>query len=252
MICLDKAWCHSLEQFLLTSFNKITKNVFFWLFKVHRASRGIAKVAKFWFRDPSGNPSVDILLFNIWPSLHLTLSLCHLACHFCHFASSHLLWQQDQLKFLYFLDRFVLVDFVVSCLGAFLWLLLNYFFNRYVFEFVVVSFLEITIEENYLELTFVSISVGIVCFLRYKNKCDLNIDDKPNRLLYYNQWIGTNVHLEHAKLYLLSLVMINCALIFGSYLSVTTICHTFQFGVVLVPDDCSEIYFDAKWEPLFL
>lgn len=116
----------------------------------------------------------------------------------------------------------------------------------YVFEFVVVSFLEITIKENYLELTFVSISVGIVCFLRYKNKCDLNIDDKPNRLLYYNQWIGTNVHLEHAKLYLLSLVMINCALIFGSYLSVTTICHTFQFGVVLVPDDCSEIYFDAN------
>lgn len=110
-----------------------------------------------------------------------------------------------------------------------------------------VPFLEITILENYLVLTFVSISVGIVFFLRYKNKCDFSIDDKPNRLLFYNQWIGTNVYLEHAKLYVLSLVMINCALIFGMYLSVTTICHTvLQFDMILVPDDCSEIYFDAK------
>lgn len=65
--------------------------------------------------------------------------------------------------------------------------------------------------------------------------------------MFYNQWIDANVPREHFKLYILSVLSAALCLYYFVYLSVTTICHTYiQFDLILVPDDCSEIYFDTK------
>ena len=112
---------------------------------------------------------------------------------------------------------------------------------------MVVPFLEITLWENYTLLTFVTISVLLIIYIRYQSKQSFNIDEKPASFILFNQWLDTNVSLNHLNLYLISLVSIICALILGMYLSLTTICHTYlQFDFLLIPDDCSEIYFDIK------
>lgn len=126
-------------------------------------------------------------------------------------------------------------------------LLKNVHSYRFIFEFVVVPFLEITVWENYTLLIFAFISLSIVLFLRYRNKCNSISVDKPSGLMFYNQWIDANVPREHFKLYILSLLSAALCLYYFVYLSITTICHTYiQFDLILVPDDCSEIYFDTK------
>ncbi|OTF83743.1 hypothetical protein BLA29_004065 [Euroglyphus maynei] len=43
------------------------------------------------------------------------------------------------------------------------------------------------------------------------------------------------------------------ALLFNIYLNVTTICHTYiLYDIILIPDDCSEVYFDINLSLSFI
>lgn len=63
----------------------------------------------------------------------------------------------------------------------------------------------------------------------------------------YNCWIGSSTSQGVDAIYVLSQVLVAIALIYGSQLTLTTICHSrIAYDLVLVPDDCSEVYVDNE------
>lgn len=139
-------------------------------------------------------------------------------------------------------------------------------FYSSIFEFIVVPFLEITIWENYFLLTFVLIGIANIIYIRHNQTFtdhinnnnnnafnqsigdNFNVIHKNESIYCYNPWICSYIYYKQIKFYIISLISIVCALIFGIYLNVTTICHTnLKFNFFLVPDDCSEIYFDTRY-----
>ena len=118
--------------------------------------------------------------------------------------------------------------------------------DRLVFELEVVPYLEILFIENFLLILLTSSALVLVLYLRRHqivSELDVNID-----LNSYNSWIRWSVSQRLYMIYVLSQVLVTIALIYGSQLTLTTICHSsIAFDLVLLPDDCSEVYVDREW-----
>ena len=125
-------------------------------------------------------------------------------------------------------------------------LTLNLAFNRLVFELEVVPYLEILIAENFVLIALTALSVILVMFIR-KNELELQTQTQNYDQMIYNHWIRSAVSHRFYTVYVLSQVLASIALIYGSQLTLTTICHSrLLLWTVLIPEDCSDVYFDGE------
>ncbi|KAH7638804.1 hypothetical protein HUG17_2837 [Dermatophagoides farinae] len=169
------------------------------------------------------------------------------------------------------------------------WAISSFLILLSVFEFIVVPFLEITIWENYSLLSMVTIAILMLIYLRkcsknhhshdncidelimnennnnhhhhhhhhhdYRDRNDDKILFSMNDWCKYCHWIGATIHGWNGwHIYLASHVCLIFALLFDIYLNITTICHTtYTFNdIILIPDDCSEVYFDINLSLSFI
>ncbi|CAG2112462.1 unnamed protein product [Medioppia subpectinata] len=101
-----------------------------------------------------------------------------------------------------------------------------------VFELEVVPYLEILFSENFVLISLTTLSVS------------QNYDND----VIYNHWIRSAVSHRFYMVYVLSQVLVLIALVYGSQLTLTTICHSrLLYRTILIPDDCSDVYFDVEY-----
>ncbi|KAJ8668848.1 hypothetical protein QAD02_000107 [Eretmocerus hayati] len=144
-----------------------------------------------------------------------------------------------------------------------------------IYELMVVPLLEILPEEN---LIFIAFVLGGICCAqktRYNavqasqeivpglelgegsgnmcNVCKRRVPSKAChcrvcqtcvfRREYHCKWLDCCIGLTNLKWYLACLLLSSAAFMYGSNLTMTTICHPYQFmGPILLPDDCSDVY----------
>ncbi|XP_012285674.1 palmitoyltransferase ZDHHC23 [Orussus abietinus] len=192
-----------------------------------------------------------------------------LLCTILIFLATPLLVYYLHHNFLRFLLRtkFFLVWTIVSVLMLLL-----------VFEICVVPLLEILPEENFV---FVSYVVGgLWCGYKTRLKADhatqdsiiaqgLELGEGSGELCtscrrrappkayhchtcqtcilgreYHCKWLDCCVGSGNLRWYLGCLFFSGIAFIYGSYLTITSVCHPFiLIGTILLPDDCSEVYY---------
>lgn len=146
-----------------------------------------------------------------------------------------------------------------------------------VFEMVVVPLLEILPEENCVFI--ISFAAGVACAYQTRVKADRIIQDSNStqglelgegsgelcttcrrrappkafhcrlcqtcilRREYHCKWLDCCVGGSNLRWYIGCLLFSAVALIYGSNLTMTTVCHPFIFvGTILLPDDCSDVY----------
>ncbi|KAF4517124.1 hypothetical protein B566_EDAN008883 [Ephemera danica] len=64
---------------------------------------------------------------------------------------------------------------------------------------------------------------------------------------YHCVWLDCCIGDCNISKYLLGLFFASIALFYGSYLTLTTVCHPFLvMDTILIPDDCSDVFFDTK------
>ena len=114
-----------------------------------------------------------------------------------------------------------------------------------VFELEVVPYLEILFVENFVLILLTTSALVLVMFIRkteYESKTHPNCDQN-----IYNYWIRSTVSQRIFVIYVFSQVLASAALLYGSQLTLTTICHSsLVYQTVLFPDDCSEVYIDNE------
>ncbi|KAH1009697.1 hypothetical protein HUJ04_002016 [Dendroctonus ponderosae] len=152
----------------------------------------------------------------------------------------------------------------------FVWTVTSIVLLYFIFEFVVIPFLEILVEEN------IALSVLIFGFimclylmklranqliaalddesqLSFNGKsiegfyackiCDCKIPDKDHHCVWFDCCISRHNHC----LFLLSLFFAIAALLYSSNLTLTSVCHPYEFfKTILLPDDCSDVYFQFE------
>lgn len=117
--------------------------------------------------------------------------------------------------------------------------------NRIVFELEVVPYLEIMLSENFVLILLTGFPLISVMIIRRHNPEILPTNN--SQVFIFNYWIRSAVSNRFYIIYLLSLFSATIALIYGSQLTLTTICHsTLFFESILIPDDCSEVYIDMQ------
>lgn len=113
------------------------------------------------------------------------------------------------------------------------------------FEWVTVAFLEVSALENLAMLGLTTTSLLLTLFIRYIDRSS-NLD-KSCYVVAYNPWIAANITRNCLYQYGVVLICSISALLFGGYLNLTTLCHTYHWAWgILIPDDCSEAYYDIK------
>ncbi len=113
------------------------------------------------------------------------------------------------------------------------------------FELQVFPYLEILFSENFVLILFTALALILVIILR-KNHSEI-LPSNNSEVFIYNYWIRSSVSNNYYIIYLLSLLSVTIALIYGSQLTLTTICHSTLFiETILVPDDCSEVYIEMQ------
>ncbi|XP_054168911.1 uncharacterized protein LOC128966123 [Oppia nitens] len=132
-----------------------------------------------------------------------------------------------------------------------------------VFELEVVPYLEILIVENFVLILLTSSAVILVLFIRKNQTVDNN---SSNSLIQshiitncdqincnYNYWIQSYISNRFNSIYLISQLLTLMALIYGSQLTLTTICHSsLMYQTILIPEDCSDVYFDSDIKLCFV
>ncbi|XP_060528868.1 palmitoyltransferase ZDHHC23-B [Cylas formicarius] len=150
------------------------------------------------------------------------------------------------------------------------WTLTSLTLLYFIFEFVVIPFLEILLEEN----LFLSVLIFgfVICLYLVKSRanelisygegdpetnifgkdisrfytcriCDSKIPDKDHHCI----WFDCCISRHNQCLFILTLVFGIAALLYSSNLTLTSVCHPFEFyKTILLPDDCSDVYFQFE------
>ncbi|XP_063995940.1 palmitoyltransferase ZDHHC23-B [Diachasmimorpha longicaudata] len=157
-----------------------------------------------------------------------------------------------------------------------MWTITSVIMLMLVFEMCVVPLLEILFEENCLFMA--GVVGGIFCGIKTKSKSDSDLqndssDDSeigreteevcllckkppPARTYhcrtcqtcvanreYHCRWLDCCIGSSNLPWYLSCLLCSAVAFIYGSNLTMTSVCHPFIFiGTILLPDDCSDVY----------
>ncbi|XP_034950432.1 palmitoyltransferase ZDHHC23 [Chelonus insularis] len=160
-----------------------------------------------------------------------------------------------------------------------MWTITSVVMLMLVFEMCVVPLLEILPEENYVFIT--GVIGGIYCGHKTRAKADAtNQDDAENQNIslesekgsgelcitcrkkisprtyhcricqtcilgreYHCKWLDCCIGTNNLKWYLGCLCCSSVAFIYGSNLTMTSVCHPFiLIGTILLPDDCSDVY----------
>lgn len=139
----------------------------------------------------------------------------------------------------------------------------------FIFEFIVIPFLEILVEENILlsalifgfiiclyttkiranELTSLGTeecesSVGKEVGGFYNCRiCDNKIPDKDHHCV----WFDCCISKHNQCCFIAALFFAIAALLYSSNLTLTSVCHPFEFyKTILLPDDCSDVYYQFE------
>ncbi|KAJ8918636.1 hypothetical protein NQ315_013142 [Exocentrus adspersus] len=131
-----------------------------------------------------------------------------------------------------------------------------------VFEFIVIPFLEILLEENIALSIFIFGFIMCWYLMKVRTKqlnncggdaefgkiasriqncsvCQMRIPDKDHHCV----WLDCCVGKHNQCLFILSLFFAEIALLYSSNLTLTSVCHPFiLYKTVLLPDDCSDVY----------
>ncbi|KAI4460538.1 zinc finger dhhc domain containing protein [Holotrichia oblita] len=131
----------------------------------------------------------------------------------------------------------------------FAWMNTSFVVVYLIFEFVVIPFLQILWEEN-IALS-VLIAIAYFCFWKTKTRrspdgltknCVYCMTQVPSDSRHYS-WLDCCVGQHNAKQYTIGLCVTIAALLYGCNLTLTTVCHPFEwFAIILLPDDCTEAY----------
>ncbi|CAG9834932.1 unnamed protein product [Diabrotica balteata] len=148
----------------------------------------------------------------------------------------------------------------------FIWTLTSLVILYVIFEFIVIPFLEILLEEN-IALSILIFGFLICVFIMKKRTkqlprlgdnelekgligksyyrlvncsiCQVRVPDKDHHCVWFDCCIGK--HNQCA--FILSLFFAIGALLYSSNLTLTSVCHPFiLYKTILLPDDCSEVY----------
>ncbi|KAF7272023.1 zinc finger DHHC-type palmitoyltransferase GABPI [Rhynchophorus ferrugineus] len=149
------------------------------------------------------------------------------------------------------------------------WTVTSILLLYFIFEFVVIPFLEILVEEN-IALSAL-IFFFIICFYTTKIKanelaqlgieateslvgksingfyscqiCNAKIPDKDHHCVWFDCCIS-----KYNQFYFISaLFFAVVALLYSSNLTLTSVCHPFRFyKAILLPDDCSDVYYQFE------
>ncbi|KAG5894168.1 hypothetical protein JTB14_001863 [Gonioctena quinquepunctata] len=167
--------------------------------------------------------------------------------------------------FLGFISNF-LIRAIPHTKFFFVWTLTSIVILYIIFEFIVIPFLEILLEEN------IALSIFIFGFVlcvylmksRTKNLCHLGdneaesgfvgrnynslhncsicqkkIPDKDHHCVWFDCCVGKH----NQCLFIWALFCAVVALLYSSNLTLTSVCHPFNlYKTILLPDDCSEVY----------
>ncbi|KAF5303841.1 hypothetical protein FQR65_LT08098 [Abscondita terminalis] len=139
-----------------------------------------------------------------------------------------------------------------------------------IFEFLVVPYLEILIHENIILVLILSACVICVRILRAKTArlqfveneigdrekvlnhcsfCHVVVPEKD----YHCLWIDTCIGRHNRRLSFLAIILAILFLLYNANLTLTTVCHPFlMYNVILLPDDCSEVYEQFEYSLCFV
>ncbi|XP_059472856.1 palmitoyltransferase ZDHHC23-B [Neocloeon triangulifer] len=135
----------------------------------------------------------------------------------------------------------------------------------FVFELMIIPRLEILPSENFLLI--VALATGLVFLVKTRlatvsvnQENDEKVSQKgcPIELMHCNicdhyvlggeyhcYWLDCCIGSKNIRPFITGMFFISAALIINSYLVLTTACHPFMFyNFILVPDDCSDVYYD--------
>ncbi|XP_030754742.1 palmitoyltransferase ZDHHC23 isoform X2 [Sitophilus oryzae] len=151
----------------------------------------------------------------------------------------------------------------------FVWTVTSMVLLYFIFEFIVIPFLEILVEENILlsalifgfiiclyttkiranELTSLGTeecesSVGKEVGGFYNCRiCDNKIPDKDHHCV----WFDCCISKHNQCCFIAALFFAIAALLYSSNLTLTSVCHPFEFyKTILLPDDCSDVYYQFE------
>ncbi|CAH1118953.1 unnamed protein product [Phaedon cochleariae] len=167
--------------------------------------------------------------------------------------------------FLLFISNF-LIRAVHHTKFFFVWTLTSVIVLYLIFEFIVIPFLEILLEENIALSMF--IFGFVICLYLMKTRiksissireseaengtsgqyylqctqcsiCQLKIPDRDHHCVWFDCCIGKH----NQCLFVLAIFFAIIALLYSSNLTLTSVCHPFTlYKTILLPDDCSEVY----------
>ncbi|KAJ8986000.1 hypothetical protein NQ317_013884 [Molorchus minor] len=164
--------------------------------------------------------------------------------------------------FLMFIYKF-LIRTIPHTKFFFVWTVTTLVASYIIFEFIVIPFLEILLEEN-IALSLLIFGF-ILCLYLLKvrtnqlfrteesqaeigkvgirvqscNICQIRVPDKNHHCVWFDCCIGNHNHC----LFILSLFFGMAALLYSSNLTLTSVCHPFTlYHTILLPDDCSDVY----------
>lgn len=159
------------------------------------------------------------------------------------------------------------------------WSTISFFFLLGVFELEVVPYLEIMFMENFALMCFVA-TTGLFIFLVKSNsqpasfsavelslpktdqlkktRCDICSTLQPVRTYHcdlcgycihkrdhHSIWLDICIGSRNQKYYIVALIALLASCLYSSNLTLTTICHpTLLGGVLLMPEDCSDVFGD--------
>lgn len=122
-----------------------------------------------------------------------------------------------------------------------------------VFELEVVPFLEILVYENALVVLLTLITLLLTIVVRVKSGRDSSQQSggrglEPRVFRHtYCPWIKSVISSDNRIFFIFGLLSGTAALVYGSQLMLTTICHpSLFFEYILLPDDCSDVYSDPQ------
>ncbi|CAH1998232.1 unnamed protein product [Acanthoscelides obtectus] len=144
----------------------------------------------------------------------------------------------------------------------FLWTITTLTVLYFIFEFIVIPFLEILLEENIALSVLIFGFVISVCLMKKRTKqlfmivessrndkegdrlkscniCQIKVPSRDRHCL----WLDCCVGNHNRCLFISALFFATSALTYSSNLTLTSVCHPFTlYRAILLPDDCSDVY----------
>jgi palmitoyltransferase len=144
----------------------------------------------------------------------------------------------------YLCPRLVNTNFYAS------WATSSFLILIYTFEFQVVPYLEILLYENLILVSFATLSILCTIYVRSQSssRWPTNVTGSNSKSIpipSHVSWLNANLTPSTRPVFIVGCLSAIAALIYGSQLTATTICHPIEFhDMFLVPDDCSDVYND--------